>query len=139
MNTTSIKKIIMDKGIQPSHHRIKIYEYLLNHHTHPTVDMIYKEISKEIPTLSRTTVYNTLSIFLEKGLISSITIDENEVRYDYNTTPHAHFKCIKCGNIYDIPLDTKLFKKKTIKGHKIIEQHIYFKGICKNCLKKMQS
>jgi len=135
MNASDIKALMISKGIKPSHQRIKIYEYLITHPIHPTADTIYKSISKEISTLSKTTVYNNLSIFLEKGLISSITIDENEVRYDYNTTPHAHFKCIKCGKIYDIPLKTKLFAKKTIGGHKIMEQHIYFKGICKNCLK----
>ena len=133
---TSIKELMRKKGINPSHHRIKIYEYLYGNETHPTADTIYKALSKDIPTLSKTTVYNTLSIFLEKGLVSSLTIDENEVRYDYKTYPHAHFKCIKCGRVYDIDLKINPIKKDKIEGHKIIEQHIYLKGICKKCLKK---
>ncbi|MEA3432533.1 MAG: transcriptional repressor [candidate division WOR-3 bacterium] len=137
------KELAMDKlreyldknNIHPSYHRLRTLKYLMEHKTHPTVDMIYKDLSKEIATLSRTTIYNTLNLFLKKGIVSGLTIEENEARYDCNTKPHAHFKCVKCGCVYDIDLKCPLFDKKMIEGHKITEHHIYLKGICKKCLK----
>jgi Fe2+ or Zn2+ uptake regulation protein len=135
-----IKEILVKNGISPSYHRLRIYEYLVNNHIHPTADMIYADVIKNIPTLSRTTIYNTLKTFTEKGLISSITIEDNEVRYDADISLHGHFKCISCGALYDIDVDhlhveKKLIINKKINGHLITEKHIYFKGICKKCQK----
>jgi Fe2+ or Zn2+ uptake regulation protein len=64
-----------------------------------------------------------------------LSLFENEVRYEYDKTPHIHFKCIKCGKIYDISESFECLKNKKIEGHKVSEHHINLKGICKNCLK----
>jgi len=125
-----------EAGIQPSYQRLKILEYLQAHRTHPTVDMIYKNLSKEIPTLSKTTVYNALKLFVANGIVQELTIEEKEVRYDADTKPHAHFKCIECGNVYDIALESSIFDTETIEGHKVIERHVYLKGFCKDCFLK---
>lgn len=135
-----IKEILVQNGISPSYHRIKIYEYLVNNRVHPTVDMIYEDVLENIPTLSKTTIYNTLKTFSEKGLVSCITIEDNEVRYDADVSLHGHFKCISCGALYDIdvdrlPVEKKLIINRKINGHLITEKHIYFKGICKKCQK----
>ena len=136
MEINKIKDIIKNSGINPSIQRIKIFEFLTNSLEHPTVDTIYKGLINEIPTLSRTTVYNTLKNFAKKNLILEITIDEKEVRYDYNTSNHAHFKCIKCNKVFDIFSFDKFIKNDEIEGNKIYNQHFYFNGICKECKKK---
>ena len=62
---SSIKDIsdtLLEKNIRPSHQRIKVMEFLLKNKIHPTVDYIYNELHEEIPTLSKTTVYNTLNL-----------------------------------------------------------------------------
>jgi len=127
-----IKETLLQHDISPSYHRLKIYEYLLDNRIHPTVDRIYSDLIKNIPTLSKTTVYNTLRSLTEKGLVSQITIENNEVRYDAAVDFHGHFKCMKCGALYDINLDPEGLPDK-IDGHSITERHYYFKGICKNC------
>jgi len=134
MSTENIKKILEKKGIQPSFHRLKILEFLINYRTHPDVDEIYKNLHPQIPTLSKTTIYNTLKVFSEKGLVKEVMIEENEVRYDYAEREHIHFKCKKCNRIYDIFHDCEIMKKKKIEGNLIEECHIYLKGICKICL-----
>ncbi len=131
-----IRKFLESKGVHPSYHRIKIMQYLMEHRTHPTVETIYKDLHKEIPTLSKTTIYNTLNLFAEKGLVTVLTIDERETRYDVETETHAHFKCKKCGKVYDIFLDKDVFKDMKVNEHHIEEIHLYFKGICKNCMGK---
>ena len=129
----SFKKELKKYCIYPSYHRIKVIEYLAKHKTHPTVDIIYQELLKKIPTLSKTTVYNTLKLFVEKGIVLVLAIDKNELRYDYNTIPHAHFKCEKCGGIYDIEIP-EIESLIRLKDFKVIEFHLYIKGICKKCL-----
>ncbi len=128
--------MLEDRGVKPSLHRMKILEYLMEKKNHPTVDMIYRDISVDIPTLSKTTIYNTLTTFVENGIAQAITIEDNEVKYDATVDDHAHFKCTKCGNIYDINMDTKISSIKTLSGHIINERHLYFKGVCRSCQRK---
>lgn len=124
---------LKSRGIKPSSQRIKIYEYLLNNRIHPTVDTIYKALAPEILTLSKTTVYNTLNLFIEKKLVNIIVIEENQTRYDVDTTLHGHFKCESCEKIYDFDIDVSAIRTDKIQEFNITEEHIYLKGICKNC------
>lgn len=136
MNQEGIKELLLSKGIKPSFHRLRILQYLLSNKNHPTADMIYREISADIPTLSKTTIYNTLKTFLEHGVIQAITIEDNEVRFDGDTMLHGHFKCLQCSTIYDLPLEKDLLLQGIIDGHRVTESHIYLKGICRTCLAK---
>lgn len=120
-------------GIKPSYQRIKIFEYLIKHRNHPTVDMIYRELVPMIPTLSKTTVYNTLNLFIEKKITSVIIIEENETRYDANTSIHGHFKCHGCDRVYDLDIDLSKIEIPMLKQHQVDEHHFYFKGMCKDC------
>jgi len=134
----NLKEKLRKNDISPSIHRIKILEYLATNYTHPTVEEIYNFLADEIPTLSKTTVYNTLRTFEEKGLIKSLSIFEKETRYEYNMTPHSHFQCIKCGKIYDIDEAFDFRDNQIIDGNKVLEHFVIFKGICKDCLKKTE-
>ena len=127
-----IEKYLKDNGIKPSYQRIKILQYLMVNKNHPTVDMIYRELVNEIPTLSKTTVYNTLKLFVEKNITIIINIEDNETRYDADTSFHGHFKCKKCNRLYDI--ESKLPELEGLDDFLIDEYHFYLKGICKNCM-----
>ena len=123
-------------NIKPSVQRIKIFEYLYNDKSHPTVDNIYCGLADEIPTLSKNTVYNTLKLFIEHGITSALTIGGNETRYDAIMQKHAHFKCNECGNIYDIEIKDLKLKNSQLAGFKIGETNIHLIGKCKKCLTK---
>ncbi len=133
INSVGLLESLSTKNIKPSYPRIKILEYLINNHTHPTVDEIYLALVEEMPTLSKTTVYNTLKLFLDHELIKSISIENNESRYDAAIHTHGHFKCESCGNIYDFDLNVDDFLTGDLHGFTINEKSIYFKGICKKC------
>ncbi|WP_068449319.1 Fur family transcriptional regulator [Caviibacter abscessus] len=128
-------KNISDKlkknNIKPSLQRIQIFQYLLQAKNHPSVDMIYSDLHNQIPTLSKTTVYNTLKIFTQKKLVNEI-VEGKENRYDAISEPHGHFKCMKCQDIYDFEYD---FELKELKDFDIELIQFYVKGICKNCKK----
>ncbi len=129
-----IKEILKSKGIKPSYQRIMVYNYIKNHINHPSVDTIFKAISGSIPTLSKTTIYNILNLFAKKGIVDTLTIDKNEVRYDFIKKAHAHFMCKICGEIYDIHLKSDVCLKDFVEGHKVEDTHVDFKGVCKECL-----
>lgn len=124
-------------NIKPSMQRISIMKYLMEHRTHPTVDEIYTALSPTIPTLSKTTVYNTLKILSENGAAQTLTIDERNTCYDADTTPHAHFLCKCCGKIYDLQCNdaVKQVVETNMDGHQVHEIHYYYKGLCKHCKK----
>ena len=135
-NMKKAKEILEAKGFKPTFQRLRILEYLQKHKNHPTVEMIYEDLVREIPTISKTTIYNTLNALVEKGIIRAITITGTESRYDLKIRPHQHFLCRRCGRVIDINIECPYVKKGQIGGHKIEELHGYFKGICKECLKK---
>ncbi|MGL5577881.1 MAG: Fur family transcriptional regulator, partial [Fusobacteriaceae bacterium] len=95
-----------------------------------------KALCPEIPTLSKTTVYNTLNLFIEKGITKVITIEENETRYDVDVHVHGHFKCVECKKVYDIPVALDQLVVDGMNGFKVDEYHVYFKGICPHCQNK---
>ena len=132
-----LKQTLKENGVKPTYQRLKILDFLSqNIKNHPTVEMIYAELAKEMPTISLTTVYNTRSTFIEKGLVCGVTITGTEVRYDFNTESHHHFLCKKCGQIIDVDVPCYLSgqKGKFVDDHKIEEIHGYFKGTCRDCL-----
>ena len=120
-------------NIRPSVHRIKIFEYLYTKRNHPTVENIHKGLINVIPALSKTTVYNTLKQFVEKGIVQIINIEDNETRYDADTSTHGHFKCLKCGMLHDFSFDNTNLGIKDIENFDIHQTHLYIKGICKKC------
>ena len=134
MTIDDIGIYLREHGIKPSLQRIKIYEYLVNNKNHPNVDRIYNDLAKEIPTLSKTTIYNTLNLFIEKKIATVITIEENEVKYDADTSFHGHFKCNNCGKIYDFDVEVKSEDQDKLKGFLISDKQVYYRGICKNCV-----
>ena len=136
-NINTVKQYLLEKDIKPSVQRIAIMTYLLEHRTHPTVDDMFNELQEQIPTISKTTIYNTLKLFVEKKAILSITIDEKMVRYDGYRQRHAHFLCLSCGNVTDIPLDNDVEFPRTeeIKDFAVEETQVYHKGYCSKCIK----
>lgn len=127
---------LLEYNIKPSMQRIAVMEYLMKHRTHPSADEIYTALSPSMPTLSKTTVYNTLKLFAEQGAALMLTIDEKNANFDGDTSAHAHFLCKSCGHIYDLkcPEAIKSVEDQDIDGHHVSEMHYYYKGICKNCL-----
>lgn len=130
----NISEYLLKNHIKPSYARIKILEYLVVKDTHPTVEEIYRALINEIPTLSKTTVYNTLKLFMEADIARIITIEENEARYDADIGNHGHFKCNECGKIYDFRIETDEIGVGELKNFKISEKSVYYKGICQECL-----
>ena len=134
VSADELMDIFKRRNIRPSYTRMKILEYLMVNRNHPTVDRIHSRLAGEIPTLSKTTVYNALNAFVDAGLARVIAIEDNETRYDADVSDHGHFKCERCGRIYDFPVDTDYFRSTALDRFRITQRDVYFKGICPDCL-----
>jgi len=112
-----------------------IFKYLKGVKTHPSAEAVYKEVKKELPSISQGTVYRVLNGFKEKGRIQSIDTKDN-VHFDADLSDHAHFVCEKCGcvfDVYDGCSHCGVLKNRKTKVGKINHYRINFYGTCKNC------
>jgi Fur family peroxide stress response transcriptional regulator len=124
-------------GIKLTPQRLGILEYLRDNREHPSAEDIFREVRKKFPTMSFSTVYNTLEALLSKGHLIQLSLDPDRKRYDPNTFPHHHFICMSCRKIvdifqhYDIPLP-----EAQRHSYKVVQIHISFYGTCPECKKK---
>lgn len=124
---------LLSNGVKPSVQRLKIYEFIHTNRVHPTVDMIYSQLSPSMPTLSKTTVYNTLKLFVAQGVARAINIEDTETRYDADISHHGHFKCKSCGGVFDVILTANELPISGLKDFRIDEIQVNLKGYCNVC------
>ncbi|NLM37342.1 MAG: transcriptional repressor [Firmicutes bacterium] len=120
-------------GIRPTQQRIEVMKYLSRHRVHPTAEMIYAELKAVIPTFSKTTVYNTLKLLEEKGVILALATDEDQIRYEANLNPHGHFKCVRCGVLNDLKIPALDSPGREVEGNLVLEYQVLAKGVCRQC------
>ena len=120
-------------AIKPSVQRSAVMDFLLNNRIHPTIEEIYLSLSPQMPTLSKTTVYNTLDLFVQKGAVKALALDERNARYDVDISAHAHFICRECGSVHDIFNLNPCMYNLPESPYNIDAIEISYSGICKDC------
>lgn len=139
MDRQQMAQLLCSRGVRPTQQRLAVYEYLLGHPIHPSVDTVYEAVSVDQPTFSRTTVYNSLHVLVQAGLVRELPLCSEERRYDAGLTPHAHFRCVACGCIKDVPLSAdaalslRLGGSDELDGCLIQGQELSFSGLCAAC------
>jgi Fe2+ or Zn2+ uptake regulation protein len=96
--------ILQEHGIQPSAQRVAVADYVLETVEHPSADVVWNRVKARVPYISRATVYNTLNLFVQKGLLRALTLAEDSVVFDPNVERHHHL-VDDSGAIHDIPWD----------------------------------
>lgn len=134
MTQDTVNNYLIKNGIRPLRKRMLIYNYLIIKKNHPTVETIYKELLPESPSLSKTTVYNVLNLFLEKNLVQAINIEGHELRYDADVSSHGHFKCEVCNSVYDFDVKEECYPTMPLEGFTTHKVHYYVVGKCANCI-----
>ena len=107
--------------------------------SHPTADQIYDEVRKEIPNISKGTVYRNLQVLREGGFISELNLNGTLSRFEVKQESHYHFRCQKCGRVFDLdePVDKKLDQRIARKtGFTVSHHQTEFRGLCKDCQQK---
>ncbi len=102
----SLPAVLRRHGINPTHQRIEIAHALFARNEHLSADQVLALVNEEHPETSRATVYNTLNLFVQKGLIREVIVDPSKVFYDPNTQPHYHLYDVRTGRLADIDADS---------------------------------
>lgn len=139
LNDDAAEKALMAKGIKPSVPRVRIFDYLLGNRNHPTVDDMYRDLLKDIPSLSKTTVYNTVTLFAEEHLVRRVATEDNEARYDACTDDHGHFKCDLCGMFFDFAVQLETAVTEGLEGCEVVERSVYYRGLCPHCRRRRKT
>ena len=98
-----VETTLREHGIQPSAQRVAVADYVLRTAEHPSADLVWKRVRERFPWISRATVYNTLHLFVEKGLLQRLTIAEDSIVFDPIVSAHHHFVDEETGAIHDVP------------------------------------
>ena len=135
---TQLANILKSNGLRPSPQRIAVLEFLCGSKAHPTVETVFAALRKRIPTLSRTTVYTTMHQLAAKGLVRALHVEDEEMRYDGDVSPHAHFKCRVCGGFYDVPYAPGREGPFAAlpSGFVAEEEQVVYFGACEGCARK---
>ena len=124
------------KHIKPSLQRLLILNFLNDCRTHPTAEQISTDLAARGHALSKATIYNTLTLFVQKGILRIVIVDQGESRYDLLTRDHAHFVCERCGTIFDVPIDFDPLNPLFENAGVIRQRDLFYRGICRSCLRE---
>jgi len=126
----------IDSNMRLTSQRQVILEELRKVKSHPTANEIYDMVRKRLPRIGLGTVYRNLDLLAKLGIIRKLEVDSNQKRFDGDSTPHYHIRCIKCSRVDDIfiKMDRGLEKSAaSYCDYKILDHHVQFSGICSKC------
>ena len=101
MSGKSVHKVLCTLNIKPTNQRIKIAKFILVKDQHLSAEDIFSSLNNNKCGISRATVYNTLNLFADKGLVRRVIIGSSKIYYDSKTTPHSHYYNVDTGEISD--------------------------------------
>ncbi len=114
-----------------------IAAYLAGHKGHPCAEEIHQALRKRFPTMSLSTVYNTLRSLQKDGRIHELAVGCGKGRFDPESEPHHHLVCLECRTIVDVKKDFELvLAPAEAKGFHVLHSHVGFYGTCPDCLTK---
>lgn len=130
LTPAQIERKLVAAGVNPTAQRIAICRFVLCEADHPTAEQVKEWVDQNFPKMSLATVYNTLGVLVEAGLLKEIKVPHSESSiYDCNTDHHHHFIDEETGKIIDIhPDEVKLDVQLARKGFKVKEVSVFLRG-----------
>ncbi len=126
---TDIAAVLREHGIQPSAQRVAVARYVLQTDEHPSADQVWARVREGFPMISRATIYNTLNLFVAKGLIREHVLAEGRVVFDPKLDRHHHFVDAETGRIFDVPWNAvKVERVETLAGYDVTEYQVVMRG-----------
>jgi Fur family iron response transcriptional regulator len=95
-------------GVAPTHQRLLIASVLFAQRQHVSAEQLLEQVRRQAGRVSKATIYNTLNLFVTKGLVREIAINPDRVFYDTYTEPHHHFYNVESGELMDLSAEDGL-------------------------------
>jgi Fur family peroxide stress response transcriptional regulator len=134
--TEELRKKCREHNLKITPQRIAVYRELLMTKDHPNAELIHRRIKKQFPNISLDTVNRTLLTLYKIGVTNVVTGSGEPKRFDADTSPHNHFKCVECNNLVDIfngSNENIDIPKEVKEKFTVLRKNIYFEGICDKC------
>jgi Fe2+/Zn2+ uptake regulation proteins len=140
VQTNDTGAMLRESGIQPSAQRVAVGDYVLYTNEHPSADLVWKRVREHFPWISRATVYNTLNLFADKGLLRRLNLSEDSIVFDPITEAHHHFIDEKSGVIHDVPWDrVQVCNIETLREFDVHDYQVVMRGSLKSPRRKHTS
>ncbi len=124
-------------GYRITAQRRAVCDYLAATRRHPTPYQVFDELSAAHPDISRATVYNTLNVLQQLGVIVEIALGANHTHYDTDPTPHINLICLRCHNIHDydaqLPLSQLQEQIERETDFQPVSTRVDIVGFCVDC------
>ncbi len=131
--------VCRDEGIKLTHQRIEIFREVAQTEDHPDADLVFQRVRDRIPTVSLDTVYRTLWLLNDLGLVVTLRSSRERTRFDANLNSHHHFVCGQCGftrDFYSNDLDNIRLPDSVGSLGEIEATHVEVRGVCRECVEK---
>lgn len=128
-------------GVRLTPQRMEVFREVARSEDHPDAETVYRAVHARMPSVSLDTVYRTLCLFVDLGLLANMTPHHERMRYDANTRPHCHFVCTVCGLARDFDCDAirALAVPDSAKAFGTVQSaHVELRGTCLECLAAAQ-
>lgn len=133
------KAAAKEAGVKLTHQRLEIFREVASSLEHPDAETVFRAVQARMPTVSLDTVYRTLWMLNNLGLITTLGPRRESVRFDAKLEHHHHYICMRCGLTRDFEsaeLNT-LRIPGAVKGFgSVVTTHVEVRGICDRCAKK---
>ncbi|MGD9950775.1 MAG: Fur family transcriptional regulator [Desulfobulbus sp.] len=130
--------ICRKEGVKLTHQRMEIYREVACTGDHPGAEEVYQRVKERLPTVSLDTVYRTLWLLNDLGLVTTLRSNRESTRFDANLSRHHHFICEQCGftqDFYSTELDNFALPDSVVNSLGNMETiHFEVRGICRNCI-----
>jgi Fur family transcriptional regulator, peroxide stress response regulator len=127
---------LRDRRIAVTPQRLAVMEVLEGRRDHPTADLIYQEVRRQLPAISFNTVYKTLEILCQRGMVIKVNPLHAVARYDGETGQHAHLICRQCHHIIDLDWDGSAVPSlppQDLHGFQVEHPSLIYWGLCPRC------
>lgn len=131
----NIAELLRSNGYKVTPQRLAVYDAIDHNMTHPNAESIYQQLQPQYPSMSLATVYKTMEIFAKIGVVKILQCGEDAHRYDYNTSQHAHIRCVKCNRVLDVDIDEGQLAQQAEAqtGFSVSGVSLSFLSVCKDC------
>ena len=129
-------------GLAVTHQRLTIYRVLAAREDHPSPELIYGEVRREIPSISLGTVYKNIKTLTEAGLLREVSLPHESLRLEANLEPHHHLICERCKSVRDLPeAELRLVRprRRLPEGFEAHSYRVELMGLCARCARAAKS
>jgi Fur family peroxide stress response transcriptional regulator len=133
------KAAARETGIKLTHQRLEIFREIAASLEHPSAEAVLKALKPRMPTVSLDTVYRTLWLLNDLGLVSTLGPRRESVRFDANLARHHHYVCVRCGLARDFEsaeLDALRIPKSAKEFGGVVATHVEVRGVCSRCVRE---